>query len=80
LRFRALKFVDVLHDGGNAGVEVPPAFEVERDLGDGLVEFAQQGCAGLRLGRVGLRAAGLRRDACRALICERCSSGFLRLR
>ena len=33
--------VDQLHDGGDAGVEVPAGFEILGDLAQGLVELAQ---------------------------------------
>ena len=36
-----LQLVDKLHDRRDAGVEVPAAFEIKRDLGDGLMQLAR---------------------------------------
>ncbi len=42
LRIRGLDIVHQFHDGGNAGVEVPAALEIVRDLGNRLVQLSQQ--------------------------------------
>ena len=38
----SLNLVNQLHDGSDTRVEMPASVKVQRDLGDGLVELAQQ--------------------------------------
>ena len=55
-----VELVDQLHDGGDAGVEVPAGFEILGDLAEGLVELAEDlavGLAGARFGAAILRVA-----------------------